>query len=213
MSELKLNLGCGSQVVDGWQNVDWSIGARLAKLPVLGWAVRKSGLFDHRWDPRIKLHDLRKPLPWANDSVDVIYSSHTLEHLARDAGRDLLRECCRVLKPGGVMRILVPDLKHLVERYRSGELAPEDFVEKLGVLYGVGKTGLKHLVAPFVEFPHRCMYDTPGMIRILQEFGLDAEARLGFDSRITDIRVMELPDRVEGAVVVEAVKPKDTLSA
>lgn len=207
MSEIKLNLGCGQTVIAGWDNVDYSLGARLARIPVLGWLVRRTKLFNVEWNSSIKLHDLRKPLPYPADSVDIIYTSHTLEHLSREDGRLLLESCNQVLKPGGVLRIVVPDLAEYVRRYQQGEIMAEDFIEDLGVLYGVGgKKGLKRLLAPFIEFPHRCMYDTPGLVRILRGIGFDANAREGFDSAIADIRSIEQASRVEKAVVVEAHK-------
>jgi len=79
---VKLNLGCGAQVVDGWINVDYGLGARMANIPWFKLINRRLHLFDMDWDPRIFIHDLRRPFPWNNESVDVIYSSHTLEHFS-----------------------------------------------------------------------------------------------------------------------------------
>jgi len=132
---VKLNLGCGTHVVPGWINVDYAAGARLLRLPGFRRLNRRLGLFKGDWPSGIVLHDLRRPLPWDSGSVDIIYSSHTLEHLSRDEGIRLLAECYRVLRPGGIIRIVVPDLAHIVRRYASGQLPADRFVEELGVLY------------------------------------------------------------------------------
>jgi predicted SAM-dependent methyltransferase len=204
---LKLNLGCGNQVVPGWVNVDYALGARLATAPVLGAAVRKLGPFRMSWDPRIHIHDLTKPLPWPAGTVDAVYSSHTVEHMTRDDGRRLVAEAFRVLKPGGVLRVVVPDLEVMVRNYTAGALPAERFVEELGVMYGTDKRGLRRLLAPLVEFPHRCMYDHEAMLRVFRENGFEASRSTAFDSAIETIREIELEHRTEGAVIVEGRKP------
>ena len=112
---MKLHLGCGAQTPEGWINVDYFIGARLARVPVVRWIARKSNLFGLEWPTDVFLHDLRRPFPWRDASADVIYASHLLEHLTREDGARLLRECHRVLKPRGIVRIVVPDLRAIVD--------------------------------------------------------------------------------------------------
>jgi predicted SAM-dependent methyltransferase len=116
---LKLNLGCGEQTPAGWVNVDYSLGARLAKLRGFRAVNRRLRLFGSEWSPDVKLHDLRTPFPWATGSVDCVYSSHTLEHLTPEEGRRFLLECHRVLREGAPVRLVLPDLRHLVERYSA----------------------------------------------------------------------------------------------
>jgi ubiquinone/menaquinone biosynthesis C-methylase UbiE len=203
---MKLNLGCGSQVLDGWTNVDYALGARFAKLPLFRAANRKLSLFAFKWDPRIYLHNLTKPLPWPDQSADVVYSSHTLEHLSREDGLRLLKECRRVLKRNGIIRIVVPDLRHHVAEYMQGRIKAEDFVESLGVLYGNSENAVKNRLAPFIQFPHRCMYDTQGLLSILETLGFSATSRQAFDSSIQDIHQLEIASRTVAAVVVEGFR-------
>lgn len=147
MSKLKLNLGCGMTVVEGWINVDYSLGARLTQLPVLGWLAKKLGLFNVQWDSRIKLHDLRKTLPWQDASVDVVYSSHTLEHMSREDGRSLLIECLRVLKPGGLLRIVVPDLADHVIKIPIRRPQARGFCRRSGcAIWRGGEDGIKEAI-------------------------------------------------------------------
>ena len=66
-------------------------------------------------------HDLRKGIPFTDASADNIFSSHFLEHLSRSDGCQLLTECYRVLKPGGTLRVGVPDLEYALSVHGRGE--------------------------------------------------------------------------------------------
>lgn len=203
---MKLNLGCGSQVPDQWNNVDYALGARFFKIPFFHTLNKKVKLFNLDWNDKIYLHDLTKKFPWADSSIDIIYSSHTLEHFSKEDGRRFLSECHRVLRKDGIIRIIVPDLRHDVTEYIEGRINADDFVEKLGVLYGHSNNTLKKRLAPFFQFPHKCMYDNSRLIEILNEVGFDASTRASFDSDIEDIRLVELESRTEKAVIVEGRK-------
>jgi SAM-dependent methyltransferase len=89
-----VNIGCGRSVHPSWCNLDLTACA-----------------------PGVVEHDLRTGLPFEPDSCDAVYHSHVLEHLTREDGRRLLTECFRVLKPGGVVRIVVPDLERIAQDY------------------------------------------------------------------------------------------------
>lgn len=91
---LLLNFGCGSVFHPEWINLD---AAPLA--------------------PEVIRHDLKRPFPYADSSFDGVYGSHVLEHLEPSAAQNLLEECRRVLKPAGVVRIVVPDLETIVRLY------------------------------------------------------------------------------------------------
>lgn len=97
-----LNLGCGSTFHPRWTNIDLVAS-----------------------DPRVLQHDLRAPLPFADGSFDAVYHSHVLEHLTPKDGEALLRECRRVLVPGGILRIVVPDLEAIARGYLAALAAAE----------------------------------------------------------------------------------------
>lgn len=203
---MKLNLGCGSRVPDGWINVDYALGARFMKIPLFRALNKKVRLFNLDWNEKIFLHDLTTRFPWDDSSAETVYSSHTLEHLSRDAGRRFLVECHRVLRKHGTIRIVVPDLRYVVTEYMEGRILADDFVERLGVLYEDANGVLKKRLSPFFQFPHKCMYDNSRLVSILNEIGFDASTRTAFDSDIDGIQSIELADRTEHAVIVEGRK-------
>jgi SAM-dependent methyltransferase len=119
-----INLGCGSRMHREWNNVDFSYYARLAGRPRLSAFLRAAAVLSSaRYerllaaDPAIIAWDLRKGVPFPDASFDVVYHSHVLEHLQRRDAQTFLRECGRVLKPRGVLRIVVPDLETLARAY------------------------------------------------------------------------------------------------
>ncbi len=205
---MKLNLGCGSTVPDDWVNVDNGLGAKLAKIPLFPEISKKLKLLNLDWHKNIYIHDLTKTFPWREQSVDAVYSSHTLEHMSRENGKAFLMECHRVLKDDGIIRIVVPDLRFYIDEYIAGNLKAENFVEELGVLFKTSKNPIKNKLIPLMAYPHKCMYDHESLIRCLSEIGFSASTHEAFDSRIDGIRNIERPGRVVNAVIVEGKKIK-----
>ena len=91
-----LHLGCGPKFLDGFVNVDAN--------PL------------HKLDLWL---DVRRGLPFRNSSVESIYSTHMIEHLFPDELERLFLECFRVLKPGGGIRLIVPNLHSAIIAYQE----------------------------------------------------------------------------------------------
>jgi SAM-dependent methyltransferase len=89
-----LNVGCGTRFHPDWINVDLIPSA-----------------------PQVIAHDLRRGLPFTDNTFDVVYHSHVLEHFPKNNVRHFMRECFRVLRPGGILRVVVPDLEGIVRQY------------------------------------------------------------------------------------------------
>lgn len=108
---LNINLGCGSVFVDSsdWLNLDFAPAS-----------------------PTVRKANLLRRLPVANESAWVVYSSHFLEHVPRAMVSGVLLECLRVLQPGGVLRLVVPDLENSAREYltmrEAGAHDKADFV-------------------------------------------------------------------------------------
>lgn len=117
-----LNLGCGTRTSVDAVNIDWAIplrlkssrvGSRLAPLVLHG--QRRAAYDGIRGE--LLNHDLRTGIPFETGSVDVVYHSHVFEHIDRDAVPGFLAEVHRVLRPGGVHRVVVPDLELAIRDY------------------------------------------------------------------------------------------------
>lgn len=91
-----INLGCGRTYHPEWDNFDLAPA-----------------------DERVRHLDLLKRFPFHDGSYSYCYSSHVLEHMPRSHAPGFLKEIHRVLRPGGVARIVVPDLEGIVRCYLS----------------------------------------------------------------------------------------------
>lgn len=203
---MKLNLGCASQVIEGWVNVDYAFGARIAKVPFFRALNKKIKVFNIDWNENILITDLTKEFPWPNQCVDIVYSSHTLEHFTKEEGRRFLQECYRVMKIGSVIRVIVPDLRSTIDRYLEGDVKASDVVEKLGVLYEDRNGFLNNQLSVLIQCPHKCMYDTSALLDIMSEVGFHSSLKEAFDSEIPDIQAIEIKERTIDAVIVEGRK-------
>ncbi len=204
---LKLNLGCGLRTPDGWLNADYWIGARLRKTPVLGFLTKP--FFKADWNDSVVLQDLTAKWQWSDNTVDVVYSSHTIEHLWREDGEHFMAEAFRVLKPGGVLRVIVPDLNRFVERYLQGEFKSTEFVKKLSVIpFSRNDSWYARMFSSYFRFPHKCMYDLDDMKALIENAGFEITSTSAENSAIEDLENIERPDRLVNAIVVEAIKPQ-----
>jgi SAM-dependent methyltransferase len=129
---VNVNLGCGLAIAPGWVNIDGSMNALLASFPSSFFPIAYKLTGANRYysvneyvslltDNYFVHHDLSYNIPLEDGCVDNLYSSHFLEHLHRADAISLLKECRRVLKPGGRLRLSIPDLKYAVQLYLSGE--------------------------------------------------------------------------------------------
>lgn len=107
--------GCGLCAPPDWLNFDASPSLRLQKLPLIGPLV-PTGPFG-RFPTNVHYGNIVLGLPIPDNSVELLYCSHVLEHLALNECYKALRNCYRHLKPGGIFRLVVPDLECLVQGF------------------------------------------------------------------------------------------------
>jgi len=89
-----LNLGCGSRYHKDWINIDFVSNNK-----------------------DILTYDLLKGLPYKDNTFDVVYHSHLIEHFSKETAINFIKECYRILKFGGVIRITTPNLEEIVKNY------------------------------------------------------------------------------------------------
>ena len=130
-----------------------------------------------------------------------------LEHLSRSAVSSFLFECNRVLMPGGILRLAVPDLQMLVENYLR-ELSADDFMASLYVtsppLEGI-QNKLRLLISGYRH--HQWMYDANSLSAVLRAAGFNSIFRMfGGESNIACSDNLDLFERAEHSLYVEAIK-------
>ena len=164
-----LHLGSGDHHLDGWINVDFSVSMDVEVVA-----------------------DLTKNMPFRSESVDLIHSEDFIEHVDAAAGRLVLRECHRVLKNGGVMRLLTPDLRALIERvyidrdrrhlrWCGVQLDSEDPCEALNT----------HMR---MSGDHRFIYDEEHLTSVLRDIGFDVRRVRYNKSSVSQLRFLDLRD-------------------
>ena len=172
----KLHLGCGSNPIADWANLD------LATAPgVIKW-------------------DLIDPLPVADGAVKFVFTEHFIEHVDRAQGRAIINECHRVLEPGGILRVSTPDLKKLVEEYSTGRLD-----EWLDVGFAPSSP-CRLLNEGLRSWGHQFVYDEEELGHLLTDAGFESFARVPWhSSTYEDLRDLECRP-YHGDLIFEAVK-------
>jgi SAM-dependent methyltransferase len=175
----RLNWGCGRSPQPGWINSD------------------------RHPRPGIDLVcDIRKGLPIENDALDYAVSVHVLGELAYAELVPALQELRRVLKPGGTLRLILPDLLKGVEAFRAGDrdyfTVPNEDVEQLGSKLAVQLTWYGHTRSVFVpEFAEELLFKA----------GFSSIAHCKFkETRTRWPEIVELDNRERESFCIEATK-------
>ena len=154
----------------------------MLRLPFLRGVLVGRGFPDY--PKNIEYGDVIRGLPLQLGSVDAVYSSHVLEHLALDEFRTTLRNVYSYLKPGGTFRFVLPDLESLARRYigSADAVAGSRFMREsyLGVeSQGSGLGKLSRSL--FGRSAHLWMWDEKNMTKELSDAGFVAirRARMG----------------------------------
>ena len=216
MNLIRVNVGCGQTPTKGWKNFDNSPSILLARVPFLPMLLRSFRLLDDRNYEFIqfaKTYDIQhvnatKGLPLANASVDVIYSSHMLEHLDRDDANAFLREAKRLLRPGGIIRLAVPNLRRLADRYMADGDA-DDFIASQLTCVPSPKTLTQRIKLAWVGPRHHVwMYDAASLSKLLRGRGfIDPVALAAGATTIADPGPLDLHERSDEGLYVEARMP------
>lgn len=145
MNDIKMvHLGCGSKILKGWINIDSIEGENILK------------------------HDLRKPLPFNDNSINFFFSEHFFEHLKKGEGIFLLKEIYRCLKQGGINRMSVPDLDYLIKNYLDNNL---DAYSRVGFK---PKTRCDMLNEGIRRWNHQYLYNKDELMLVQKEAGFSS---------------------------------------
>lgn len=145
MENIWLHWGCGPKKLPNWVNID-------------GW---KTDATDY-------VHDLRAKLPFHDETVELIFTEHVLEHVEFDIARQVLADFYRIMKPGGRIRIVVPGLEECIRAFSQGETGWFAKVDEPCVTVGVGFNRI------FYSHFHRFIYDYSTLATVLKEAGFSA---------------------------------------
>lgn len=204
----KLHLGCGPNPVPGWLNCDFQPASF-----------------------RVIYLDVRRPLPLPDQSFDYVFAEHLIEHLTYPQAQRLLGECLRILKPGGRIRLVTPDLDQIISLFAK---PPEEGQQRY--LDWIYRALAPDLLAPGPVFllnhmshfwGHRFLYDKSTLMHIISaaHFGelrvyralqtedevfreVEGHLRI-FNSRPEDVHAQASEFEPLEAFAVEASRPRD----
>ncbi len=164
---LKIHLGSGRELLEGWVNADGRLGRGILSM----------------YFPR----GLKR---FPTGSARLIYCSHFLEHLEYPGPvLEFLRECHRILVPGGTIRILVPGIEKIIRAYSEND---EGFFEVQASMHPDWcRSRLDHLMyALQMDGRHKYGYDIETMRNVLEEAGFDSVVESDHDaSEIEELRI------------------------
>ena len=166
---MKISLGAGGVRLPGWVHVD----------------------YDAACCPDVRA-DLSAPLPFANACADFLQSEDFIGQLSFSQTRDFLAECYRLLKPGGALRLLTPDLELLMELYRARDPRLKRLWEtEVGIPLVTGTLGeLVHKALTFAD--QRSFYDEETLRALLEPMGFRVFRVTYGQSRFEALRGIDL---------------------
>lgn len=195
----KLQLGCGKNLLDGWLNTDiYTTQGR--DVAYLDGTVR---------------------FPFEDNTFDYAFSEHQIEHISYLQGQFMLRECFRVLKPGGRVRIATPNMQKILALYTDAPDARQQAYIRWSVARNNKDVGIysgAHVINTFfTSWGHRFIYDTTTLGEQLRSAGfVDVTEFPPEKSNDPNLAGIEMHAREIGSVemneletmVLEGVKPR-----
>ena len=208
--------GCGFNAPAEWLNFDASLTLKWEQLPIFGKLATKNA---RRFPPNVRHADIVHGLPVPDASCRGVYASHVLEHLALDDFHLALDNTRRVLRTGGIFRLVVPDLEwaatEYLRRLEAGDAAANRFFleeTRLGVR-NCARSLRAILHHSLGRSAHRWMWDALSLREALEEHGFSRVRRCYFgDCEDPRFSLVEDARRFEHAIAMEARVSQDEAS-
>jgi predicted SAM-dependent methyltransferase len=178
--DLHVNLGCGYQPMKDWINVDQARGSEIQVV----------------WD-------LRRGLPFRDESCSAIFSEHVIEHIPKEDAARLIGECYRVLASGGVLRLSTPD----AERYLRSYAGDQEFLRNpsFGETAGTPMDRINQMMREHGQ--HLWVYDTESLTLALEGAGFTRIVEQEFGQSLhASMRGIDSEPRAFESLYLEAVK-------
>lgn len=201
-----MQYGCGSSAPKNWRNFDASPTLRFERLPVVGRLYSKNA---NRFPPNVEYGDIVKGLPLAPGLCAAVYGSHVLEHLSLGEFQVALTHTHEMLEPGGVFRLVVPDLEVLAKRYVDSKsvTAAQEFMKETSLGIELRSRNLRGFLRAWLgNSSHLWMWDLKSLMHELSAVGfVKIERRFFGDNPV--FADVEEASRFSDAVAVECTKP------
>ena len=220
---MNINIGCGQSPTKGFINYDKSLSVRLSKFPLIFIKIlyklkiiaqQHFEYINFLKKNNILYCDARVKIPLEDSSVSNVYSSHCLEHLSFKDADKFLSECYRVLKPNGGIRLVVPNLRLIIEDYNdkknadaffnSLEVFQDDHIKDFGNIQFFIRKILNDGIS------HKHMYDEDSLINKLT-FNKFRNPKVVSSKETTlnnigELNLSERSDNISQSLYVEAFK-------
>jgi len=200
--------GCGWSAPHGWRNFDASPTLRFERIPLIGRLYSRNR---SRFPGNVEYGDIVRGLPIGEGSLDGVYCSHVLEHLSLVDFRIALRNTYTLLRPGGLFRLVVPDLEWLVDRYCGdpSDTAALALMKDCGLGLERRDRNIRAFVTSWLgNSRHLWMWDFKSIRSELRDASFIGIRRASFnDSRDAAFAEVEDQGRWENCLGVECAKP------
>lgn len=196
--------GCGWTAPPAWLNFDASPTLRFERMPLLGRLYTRNR---QRFPANVEYGDIVRGLPVPAGSCRAIYCSHILEHLSLEDCRHALRNTHALLQPGGIFRLVLPDLESAIRKYLNNPVpnAAPEFIQHTGLGLERKKRGLHGLLVAWLgNSQHLWMWDYKSMEQELRAAGFHEVRRAQFgDSADPHFKDVEQHDRWNDCLGIE----------
>jgi len=203
--------GCGLSAPEEWANYDTSPTLKIQKIPILRIVLKRK--FNTIFPKNVLVGDIIKGLPIKDNSCDGVYCSHVLEHLSLEAFQIALRNTYKILKTGGIFRLVMPDLEYMIQQYLENKnMGKKDasviFMKESGMALESRPKGLKAIAETiFGNSKHLWLWDNESTIIELENVGFKNIRKCEFhDCSDKMFNLVEDKGRMDNAICLEMTK-------